>query len=180
VKSAPFRSGLLALAALSLGTAAAQADEAPRFAWGKAGVAYEQYRDDAYQCALAGFASDIGHSAPVETLRQASRRLDALDGELQNIGSAQDPVAAGARYASEAGSIRAAARPEKQFQAVKQLIFSVTQQCMSDHGYIRFALTEDQRTQMSALPGAPERRVFLHKLASDAAVLEQQRQPLPK
>ena len=174
----PIRTALLAIAALS--AAAASAADAPQFAWGKAGVAYEAYREEAYQCAMAGFGSDIADSAPVETLRQASRRLEALDGQLQTIGSAPDPVAAGAQYASEAASIRAAARPEKQVQAVKQLMFSVMQQCMIDHGYTRFALTEEQRTQWSALADAQERRVFLHKLASDAAVLEQQQQPLAK
>jgi len=173
-----FRSALLALAALS--ATAAQAADAPQFAWGKAGVAYEQYREEAYQCAMAGFGSDIADSAPVETLRKATRRLEALDGQLQTIGSAPDPVAAGAQYASEAATVRAAARPEKQIEAVKQLMFSVMQQCMIDRGYTRFALTEDQRSGWSALADAQERRVFLHKLASDAAVLEQQKQPLPK
>jgi hypothetical protein len=44
-------------------------------------------------------------------------------------------------------------------------------------GNTRFALTEAQRAEMSEL-GKDEGRVFLHKLASDAAVLEQQAQPL--
>jgi hypothetical protein len=175
----PIRAALLAIAALAA-AAPAEAADAPQFAWGKAGVAYEAYREQAYQCAMAGFGSDIADSAPVETLRKATRRLEALDGQLQTIGGAPDPVAAASRYASEAASVRAAARPEKQVQAVKQLMFSVMQQCMIDHGYTRFALTEQQRTQWSALAEAQDRRVFLHKLASDAAVLEQQKQPLAK
>jgi hypothetical protein len=170
-------SSAVLLAAAALAAAPARADDAPRFAWGKAGVSYETYRAEAYDCALYGLSIDVAHTAPVEQLRKASRQMEALDAQKGGAGSA-DPIAEGIRYAQETAAVRAAARPEKQVQAVKEIMFSAMQRCMAAHGYIRFALTEAQRGEMDALHDAQERRVFLHKLASDAAVLEQQRQPL--
>ena len=42
------------------------------------------------------------------------------------------------------------------------------------------ALTEAQRSEMAKFKdGSQERREYLHKLASDAAIVEQQKQPLP-
>lgn len=168
----------LTLAAISLGAASARAADAPQFSWGKAGVGYEQYRDEAYDCAMAGLSSDISDSEPVQVLRSASRQMEALDSRMQSIGNAADPVAAGAAHASDVQAIEASARPERQVEAIKRVVFPVIQQCMIDRGYTRFALTEEQRAEMSRL-GKDESRVYLHRLASDAAVIERQKQPLP-
>ena len=176
MKLASLRTCLLAIAAIPLAVPA-QAADAPRFSWGKAGVGYEQYRNEAYDCAMVGLGTDISNSVPVEAIRAADSQLAALEARNQSIGNAADPVAAGTSYANDMESIRAAARPERQVEEIKRLIFPVIQQCMMDRGYTRFALTEAQRAEMSAL-GTDESRVFLHKLASDAAVLEQQAQPL--
>ena len=176
MKLASFRTCLLAIAALPLAVPA-QAADAPRFSWGKAGVDYETYLNEAYDCAMAGLGSDISDSAPVEALRAADRQLAALEARNPSIGNAADPVAAGSAYANDMESIRSAARPDRQVEAIKRLVFPAIQQCMIDRGYTRFALTETQRAEMGAL-GKDEGRVFLHKLASDAAVLEQQAQPL--
>ena len=172
------RNGLLVLAAMPLATPAHAAD-APRFSWGKAGVGYDQYRNEAYDCAMVGLNTDISGSEPVEALRTADRQMEALESRMQGIGSSSDPVAAGTRHANDVESVRAAARPDRQVEAIKQLVFPAIQQCMIDRGYTRFALTEEQRAEMSEL-GREEGRAYLHKLASDAAVLEQQKQPLPE
>lgn len=179
--SAIRRSSVLLFAAGAFAaTPAYAADDAPRFAWGKAGVGYEQYRSDAYDCAEAGLSTDISHTAPVERLRSASRQLDAVDAQVSDAASA-DPMAAGIRHAQDSAAIRAAARPEQQVKAVKEIIFAATQRCMARHGYTRFALTEAQRGEMAQMKDhSPEWRTYLHKLASDGAILEQQKQPLPK
>lgn len=168
----------LALAAASLAAIPAQAAEAPRVSWGKAGVGYEQYRNEAYDCAVRGLDTDISKSEPVEALRSATKQMEALDSRTGSIGTAADPVAAGTRHAQEVEAIQSAARPERRVEEIKRLVFPAIQQCMIDRGYIRFALTETQRAEMKAL-GKDEARVYLHKLASDVAVLEQQKQPLP-
>ena len=171
----------LMIAALFAGTATAQAAEAPKFAWGKAGVSYQQYRDEAYDCAMIGLATDIDKTAPVEKLRSASRQMEALDGRLQGMAGASDPAAAGMSYAADAQAIQASARPEKQVAAIKEIIFPVIQQCMIKRGYTRFALTEDQRAHLATFKDrSDERRAYLHTLASNADILEKQKQPLPE
>lgn len=180
MKSAsPFRTCALALAAAALGPTAAQAADAPRFSWGKAGVSYDQYLDEAYDCAMVGLDTNIENSEPVERLRTATRQLEALDNR-QGVASAADPVSAGINHAQDLARIRESARPEQQVKEVKKILFSAMQQCMVQRGYTRFALTEDQRREIARFKnGSPEWRAFLHKLASDAAILEQQKQPLP-
>ena len=175
------RLSAFALAAIALTTAPAHAaDDAPRFAWGKAGVGYDQYRSEAYECALDGLSIDVANTEPVERLRSASRQMEALDGR-QNTASAADPIAAGVRYAQDVEAVRNSARAEQQVEAVKQIMFSAMQQCMIKHGYTRFALTEEQRAELARFEdGTQERRTLLHKLSSDAAVLEAQKQPLPE
>lgn len=166
---------LLAVAAFAAAPAQA-ADEAPRHAWGKAGVSYDQYRDDAYVCAEYGLNIDVSDTEAVAELRSATRRMEAADSQFSSSASA-DPMEAGIRHAQEAAAIRAAARPERQVQAVKEIIFAATQRCMAELGYTQFALTEEQRSEMAVMKKR-ERRVYLHRLASDGAILERQRQPL--
>jgi hypothetical protein len=175
----PFRTCALALAAMAFAPTPAQAADAPRFAWGKAGVSYEQYRNEAYECAIVGLDTNIDNTEPVERLRTATRQLEALDNR-QSVSSSTDPVGAGINHAQDLARIRESARPEKQVKEVKKILFSAMQQCMAQRGYTRFALTEDQRDVIAQYKdGSQERRVLLHKLASDATVLEQQKQPLP-
>ena len=158
----------------------AQAADAPKFAWGKAGVGYDQYRNEAYECAIVGLDTNIENSEPVERLRSATRQLEALDARQGGVASSSDPAAAGIRHAQDLAAIRESARAERQVKEVKKILFSAMQQCMVQRGYTRFALTEDQRRQYAGFnDDSTERRVYLHKLASDAAILEQQKQPLP-
>lgn len=176
-----FRAGAFAFAALALAAAPAQAaDEAPRFAWGKAGVSYDAWRSEAYECALDGLSIDVANTEPVERLRSASRQMEALDGR-QSGATATDPVAAGVRYAQDVEAVRRSARAEQQVEALKEIMFSAMQRCMMARGYTRFALTEAQREELARFEdGTQERRAALHRLASDAAVLEAQKQPLPE
>ena len=169
----------LMIAATGFAAGAAQSADAPKHAWGKAGVSYDQYRDEAYDCAMFGLSSDIANTEPVEKLRSATRQMEALDAR-QSVASAGDPVAAGIRHAQDVEAVRSSTRPEQQVKEVKKILFSAMQQCMIQRGYTRFALTEAQRSEMAKFKdGSQERREYLHKLASDAAIVEQQKQPLP-
>jgi hypothetical protein len=127
-----FRSGALALAALAI-AGPAQAADAPRHAWGKAGVSYDQYREEAYQCAMAGLETDIADTEPVERLRSASRQMEAI-ARRQGAGNSADPVAADVRYAQDVEAVRNSAQAEQQVAAVKKILFSAMQQCMMQSG----------------------------------------------
>jgi hypothetical protein len=180
MKSAsPFRTCTLALAAIAFAPTPAQAADAPKFAWGQAGVSYDQYRNEAYDCAMFGLDTNIENSEPVERLRSATRQLEALDAR-QSVANSADPVAAGIRHAQDVEAVRNSAHAEQQLKEVKKILFSAMQQCMVQRGYTRFALTEDQRAEIARFKdSSQERRALLHKLASDPAVVEQQKQPLP-
>jgi hypothetical protein len=177
-----FRTGALAVAALTLVAGPAQAADAPRLAWGKAGISYDQYRDEAYDCAMVGLETDVSDTEPVEALRSATRQMEALESR-QAAATSSDPAAAaaaGVRHAQEVEAVRNSARAEQQVEEVKRIVFSTIQQCMIERGYTRFALTEEQRREIEQFDdGSPERRVALYQLASDAAILEAQKQPLP-
>jgi hypothetical protein len=59
--------------------------------------------------------------------------------------------------------------------------FAATQRCMAKHGYVRFVLTEAQRGEIAQLKEhSQEWRTYLHKLASDGAIVEQQKERLPE
>jgi hypothetical protein len=177
------RTAALLLAAgafVSFASAPAFAADAPRFAWGKAGISYDDYRSEAYECALEGLGAEVEDTEPVQRLRQATQEMEALDAR-QNISSSSDPLAAGVRHAQDLEAARLAARPEQQIRAVKQVIYAAIQDCMVSRGFTRFALTEEQRGEMKQLAdGSEERREYLHRLASDATILERQQQPLPR
>lgn len=167
-----------AITAAALACSSAQAG-APRFAWGKAGISYDQYRAEAFECAIVGLDTNIDNTEPVERLRNATRELEALDNR-QSVASSADPVGAGINHAQDLARMREAARPDQQVKEVKKILFSAMQQCMIQRGYTRFALTEDQRDEIDKLKdGSQERRAYIHKLASDPAVLDHQKQPLP-
>ncbi len=175
-----FRTCALALAAAALGPTMAQAADAPRFSWGKAGVSYDQYLDEAYDCAMVGLDTNIENSEPVEKLRSASRQMEAIEARQGGVASSADPMGAGIRHAQDLAAIRESARPDQQVKEVKKILFSAMQQCMVQRGYTRFALTEDQRAEIARYKdGSAERRAFLYRLASNPTVLEQQKQPLP-
>lgn len=183
------RGGWFALAAASLLLAAggaAQADmrDVPMVAWGKANISYDQYRDEALECGKVGLAADIDHSDPVNTLRTAATQLSEVDQRWSmahgsnaitwpNSGN-QIQADAMAR-AQEEQSIEMGAQPKTQYARIKDLMFVEVRKCMTARGFSRFALTEAQRAEMSALKGKDLRRQYLYKLASNPEVLDKQK-----
>ncbi|MEO6218491.1 MAG: hypothetical protein ABIO86_20865 [Sphingomonas sp.] len=161
---------LAGLCAVTLSTSALGASE-PRESWGKTGVSLVQYQDDAVSCASRAYYQDVAQTDGAKRLVEASRRIDGL-ASIATGGSFpyyDDPaVSAIARTV-------AAARPDKAFHEVGALQQSTLDTCLSQRGYVRFRLTEDQRQRLGKLRnGSPERRAYLHSLASDAAVLAAQ------
>lgn len=171
--------GFLACTALLCMPGSASANEAaPRTVWAKAGVSYEQYRDDGLECGMKGLASNIDNSAEVKTLARASRQLESLDMQ-SGSSSAQSPngLDMATSRAMQEQVVLTAARPEKQYARIKEIMFHVVRSCMIDHGYAKIVLTEDQRKAYGEVKGgADARRAYIHKLASDPHVLEKQRE----
>ena len=176
---------LFALSLLMFATPAIAAP-APQESWGKVGVSFDQYRQDAVECGRQGYYLDISQTADVKELVQASRRLDNLNGtfsgnttDSSGTGPAStDTVDQMARFAANQQHIIEGVRPEQRFRNIKRTLQSTTDSCLISRGYSKFALTSEQRHQLKKLKvGSDERHVYLFRLASNPAVLATQKVP---
>jgi hypothetical protein len=148
------------VAALAFGASAASAHRISpghKVSWGKAGVSLEDYWVDAAECGHAAAAIDLKDTTPAKALVYGSRLLD----------DASSP--------GEIISIQQLVAPEIQWNRAATIMRKALESCLSGRGYIRFQLTDSQFRRLRKLDaGSLERRQFLHRLASDPAVLARQ------
>ena len=154
-----FLSTLFALAAAAGLAGAAGAAGPPAVSWGKPGVSFDAYRAEATACLRAAAATDLTGTEPAEALVLASRRVEtALNADPLSVALAVD-----------------AARPDLRLRQARDIIQARLDQCLADHGYRRFRLTDAQRQQLDHFSmRRPERQVYLHSLASDPQILASQ------
>ena len=147
--------------------------------WGKPGVSLAQYRADAIACGKTAAATDLAGTDPAKALIIGSRLMenDPTDGP----GASTDPTAgpsASADAVAGAGSSQGVMQmigPERQFAKAGDILESVLERCLKEHGYRKFKLTSEQRHRLSKLPlGSDQRHAYLHSLASNPDVLNQQ------
>ena len=172
---------LFAVAVSSIAAAA----PAPKESWGKAGITLAQYRQDALDCGLQGYYTDISNTDDAQAFVKASRQLDAVTtGAVapMTTGSSgtgpvpTDAVDQAARYADQQQRIVRGVRPEERFKNIKAMLVANAQQCLQKRGYSKFELTEDQQKRLGKLKaGSDERRAYLFSLGSDPAVLQNQK-----
>ena len=164
-------------------SAAAAAAPAPEESWGKAGVSFQQYRQDSIECGREGYYLDISETADAKEFARASRRLDNLNGTFSGNAtgaSGTGPASANsvdqmARFAVNQQRIIESVRPEERFRNLKRTLQSATDACLIGRGYSKFALTAAQRRQLKKLKvGSDERHAYLFRLGSDPAVLAAQ------
>ena len=128
----------------------ASAANAPALSWGKAGVSYDQYRNDAAQCSFAGLNVVVAqHSAESEAPALATDSGDFLMRVHRN-------------------DLRRWHQEMLERQAM-------VDRCLKELGYRQFRLTADQRTHLDTLPpGTQQRHEYLYNLASSQEVLNAQ------
>ena len=173
----------LSVVAISL-AASASAAPAPEESWGRAGVTFAQYRQDASDCATAGYYLDIANTDDAKAFVNASRRLDALPmgatavsttGSGSTGPSGDNSVQAIADFAGVQQHIIASVHPDARFRSIKGMQLSATAQCLAKRGYSKFRLTADQRHDLRRLKfGSDQRRAYLYRLASNPGVLQTQ------
>jgi hypothetical protein len=75
------RSDISVLVAFAAALAAAPVAAEPRpvDSWGRAGVAYETYRNDSLECGLVGYYADVSQTAEAQAFVTATRRLEGAD-----------------------------------------------------------------------------------------------------
>jgi hypothetical protein len=172
---------LFAVSLIALIASSAAAAPAPPNSWGKAGVSLVQYRQDAVDCAVQGYNLDISKTDDAKEFVRASRQLDTAQG-MTSIRASSTPGDPNGNSYDILGSaefqqhIVDSIRPEERFKSIKKLQIATTDECLVKRGYSQFILTDDQRHHLSKLKfGSDERRAYLHSLASDPAVLRNQR-----
>ena len=183
---------LLAIA-VALAATPATAQPKPVDSWGRAGVAYETYRNDSLECGLRGHNADVSQTQQAQDFVRATRQMEGADnanfaspsasaapaanGTAMTAGAAQAVDMANAR-ARQYEQIRRSIRPEQRIKELKQGMVGVVEECLRKRGYVQFRLTEEQREALSHLDrGSEERREFLYHLASNPDVLRAQALP---
>jgi hypothetical protein len=169
----------LLAAGLSLALAPAPAWAAePIETWGKAGVSFDDYRDDAVTCGRTAHYADVSDTEHARAFAEATRRLQAADDTgMGSPGATPDQdMYRMAQLGARTEQIRSSIRPEKRLRELKVAMVSIVERCLEDRGYSRFRLTVEQQQALDRLSkGSPERHRFLHALASDEDVLVSQR-----
>lgn len=174
----------VSLISVSLASVAIAAP-APKESWGKAGITLAQYRQDALECGLKGYYTDISKTEDAKAFVSASKQLDAIT-TGSSVPMTVESNAAGpdttnevqqmAQYANQQQHVVDNVRVDSRFRSIKQTLTSNTEQCLAQRGYSRFALTDEQRHALSKLKaGSDQRRLYLYQLASNPAVLAAQR-----
>lgn len=172
----------LLAAALMLAQAPAPASAAePIDTWGKAGVSFEEYRDDAITCGRTAHYADVSQTEHARAFAEATRRLEAADDHSMGPAgaSAADDAYRMAEIGARSERIRSSIRPEKRLRELKAALVSIVERCLEERGYSRFRLTVEQEQALNRLAkGSPERHAYLHRLASDPSVVAGQAVPI--
>jgi hypothetical protein len=163
----------------------ASAAPAPKESWGKAGITLAQYRQDALDCGLKGYHTDISRTEDAKAFVSASKQLDAITTgssvpmTVESSGTGPDTtneVQQMAQYANQQQHVVDNVRVDSRMRSIKRTLTANTEQCLAERGYSRFALTDEQRHALSKLKaGSDERRAYLYRLASNPAVLTPQK-----
>jgi hypothetical protein len=161
----------------------------PATAWGKEGVSMLDYRLDGGQCAVIaatvpadsnGDKAAGGLSGQNETTRLPQGGSGDSTASSGATGSAF-PTGGGGMYRDNT-NVDTVSRAANQSQAAEvannKARTARLKGCLTERGYTEFTLTPEQRAKLATLPeGSAERREYLHKLGTDAAVLKSQAVP---
>lgn len=167
---------------LPVALAAAPADK-PVLSWGKPGVSIDAYRDDANLCASRAWNADVADTEAARVFRQGTQQIDAITQTAGGVTRVELNAEGGVasidpfelNRQAQIGQIVEGTRPRERMQEVRDLQLDTLAACLRSLGYVRFALTDRQRKALGKLKrGSDERHAFLHRLASDPAVLATQ------
>src|SRR6478752_5768607 len=151
-----YRSDISVLAAIAVGLAGTPATATPLQvdSWGRAGVAYETYRNDSLECGLLGYNADVSQTEQAQAFVTATRQFEAIDNPNFSAGSPDLAIEQARRYEQ----VRRSIRPEKRMDELKQGMVGVVEECLRERGYVQFRLTDEQRETLSHLDRGSEER----------------------
>ncbi len=127
--------------------------------WKKAGVSFQQYREESIECAKLGYFRDVSRDKPAERFLRGFRTADDALNQVDISGAA-----------SGAGRWRDTilrTQPDRQKKDLHTIQVKDVHDCLMDKGYSTFVLSSTEAGMLSKYPsGSPERHRYLHRLAS--------------
>ena len=163
-----FIAGATGLAPLS----AAPAAPALNVSWGKSGVSFDQYRDDAIFCGRAGYYRDVSGTQAAQTLKRATTQLEANEADLGTQDYNQDRMLGTVHTSAR---IIQATRAAERLREIRAYLEEEVSTCLQARGYRKFNLTQEQAASLKKnRRGSRERHEYLYKLASDPQILATQ------
>ena len=173
--------GLCAIT-LALGSTTAAANPKPVDSWGRASVDLETYRKDSLECGLQGYFADVSQTTQAKAFVGATRQMQSVD-NTNFVSPGASAVEAASAFVSQAQQyerIRHGIRPEQRMLELKQGMTALVGECLRRRGYVKFRLTDEQSAALAKFhKGSDERRLYLHDLGADPAVLRAQALPTP-
>ena len=164
----------LALVMVALAGAAGAAKPTLPVSWGKPGVSMADYRADALACGQRAWYTDIENTSQAKAFVEASKQIDSQFDAAANAAHNGDNAQAGEYYANAARTVDST-RPREKMAELKAVLGDRYAACLTERGYRRFTLTDEQARRLSKLRhGSDERRTYLHDLAADPKVLDAQ------
>ncbi len=140
---------------LACSGAALAADRPPVESWGKPGVSFDQYRNDAVACATIGYFRDVSQDEPAKRFIRGFETADLL----LNLPGGE----AGDGWES---SIRRT-QPDRQKRDLHAIQVGDVERCLTDKGYRRVTLTRAEEKTLARYPrGSEARHRYLHALAA--------------
>lgn len=179
---------LMVIAAMVLAGCSMNSSQ-PTTAWGKKGITMLDYRTDAGQCAMiavtlspaqngANTAGGISgqNSAPPPQSQSGSVVSRGVPPGASGPNATSGPRTLGSNTYRDSASAdfvnRAAMQQSSQEMAAQRARADALKSCLTNRGYTEFALTPQQRAELSRLPqGSDERREYLYRLGTDPQVL---------
>jgi hypothetical protein len=161
------------LAGLCLAAPAFAGSKPNPVSWGKIGVSFEQYRQDAVDCTREGYYLDVSGTEAAQTLKRASSQIENNEVNLYNPYGSSWPTQVDIVTRSDA--IAQGTRPDKRFKEVRALQEDAVAKCLIERGYKRFTLTRDEQDHLAHLKaGSDARHQYLYSLAVNPKILSAQ------
>ena len=144
---------------LACSGAAWAADRPSVESWGKPGVSFDQYRNDAVACATIGYFRDVSQDEPA---KRFIRGFETADNGLNQAGTPNLDV-----WIDSVQRVR----PDRQKRDLHAIQVGDVERCLTDKGYRRVALTRAEEKTLARYPrGSEARHRYLHALAARGAV----------
>lgn len=125
--------------------------------WKKPANTYEKFVSDSIMCAKHGYFRDVANDEPAKAFVRGWRTAD------DNLNRPSNGMADTVESYSD--TIRRT-QPARRMAQVQALHVSDVEQCLTEQGYVKFALSKDQAQRLGKLQrGSEARRQYLYKLS---------------